>query len=84
MDAMDTLGRHCRPHPARRMGSYSQYQGVAEYEGIFYSIDLPNGDTVRITCVDIVEDNVDAKLALITEEFRQGALEAVEERRASS
>ena len=30
-----------------------------------------------------VEDNVDSKLALIPEEFRQGALEAVEERRAS-
>ena len=63
-------------------GSYSQYQDVRQYEGHSYFIYLPNGE-VRITCVDIVEDNVDAKLALIPEEFRQGALEAVEERRAS-
>ncbi len=65
-------------------GSYSQYQdlGQSDNEGGFYGIYLPNGE-VRITCVDIVEDNVDSQLALIPEEFRQGALEAVEERRAS-
>ena len=64
-------------------GDYSEYQDVGKYEGIFYGIHLPNGDTVRITCVDMVEGNVDAKLALMPEQSRQSALEAVEERRAS-
>ena len=64
-------------------GDYSQHQDVGRYVGSVHSIHLPNGERVRITCIDMVEGNVDAKLALIPEEFRQGALEAVEERRAS-
>ena len=64
-------------------GNYSQYQDVGKYGGIFSSTHLPNGDTVRITCVDIVEGNVDAKLALIPEQDHKKILEAVEKRRTS-
>ncbi len=63
-------------------GDYSEYQNVRRYEGLFWSIELSGEILVRLTCVDIVEGTVDAKLALIPEEARQSALDAMEERRA--
>ena len=63
-------------------GDYSEYQNIRRYEGIFYRLNF-SGNLVQISCVDIVEGTVDAKLALMPELSRQSALEAVEERRAS-
>ena len=63
-------------------GDYSEYQNVRRHEGIVYGGNF-SGNRVQISCVDIVEGTVDAKLALMPEQSRQRALEAVEERRAS-
>ncbi len=60
---------------------YSEYRSVGRHG--FYSIQLSEENVVRITCVDVVEGTVDAKLAFIPERFRVRALEVVEERRAS-
>ena len=73
-------------------GDYSAYRNVGRYEGIWgatFSEENSVSITVRITCVDVVEGNVDTKLALIPEQAlspwssRVSALEAVEEARAS-
>ena len=64
-------------------GSYSEYHNVRRYEGVFYSIELAGEEIVRLSCVDIVEDTVDAKLAVLPEETRQHAIEDVEERKGS-
>ena len=73
-------------------GDYSAYRNVGRYERIWgatFSEENSVSITVDITCVDVVEDNVDTKLALIPEPApspwfsRVSALEAVEEARAS-
>ena len=63
-------------------GDYSGYQNIRRYDGTFHRAHF-SGNHVQISCVDIVEGTVDAKLALMPEQTRQSALEAVEERRAS-
>ncbi len=64
-------------------GDYSEYRSIGRHGGPFWSIQFSEDNVVRITCVDVVEDTVDAKLALIPERNHQEILEAVEERRAS-
>ena len=73
-------------------GDYSAYRNVGRYEdiwGVTFSEENSVSITVDITCVDVVEGNVDTKLALIPEpapfpwSSRVSALEAVEEARAS-
>ena len=62
---------------------YSEYRNVGRRVGEFYRVSVPNGDKIRFTCVDVVEGNVDAKLALIPERSRQSVIEAIEERRTT-
>ena len=69
-------------------GDYSAYRNVGRYEDI-WGVTFSEESSVSITCVDVVEGNVDTKLALIPEpalfpwSSRVSALEAVEEARAS-
>ena len=69
-------------------GDYSAYRNVGRYEDI-WGVTFSEENSVSITCVDVVEGNVDTKLALIPEpalfpwSSRVSALEAVEEARAS-
>ena len=62
--------------------NYSQYQDLGRDGGTFW-MEVTEDNVVRITCADVVEGNVDAKLALIPEQDHQEILEAVEERRTS-
>ena len=63
-------------------GSYSQYQDLGGDGGTFW-MEVTEDNVVRIMCADVVEGNVDAKLALIPEQDHQEILETVEERRTS-
>ena len=62
---------------------YLEYRNIGRNVGEFYRVSVPNGEKVRFTCVDVVEGNVDAKLALIPERSRQRVIEAIKERRTT-
>ena len=58
--------------------NYSEYRNGGRHGGPFWSIQFSEDNVVRVTCVDVVEGAVDAKLALIPEQNHQEILEAVE------
>ncbi len=66
-------------------GDYSSYHRVDSYGRTLWSIRADAADppvNVRISCVDIADGSVDAKLALVPERYQQDAIENVEEARA--
>ena len=66
-------------------GDYSSYHSVDSYGRPFWSIRADAADPpviVRISCGDIADGSVDAKLTLVPERYQQDAIENVEEARA--